>query len=120
MTIYILGILDIRSEFNSRTCVVISSQDTFMAIKRLKASTKSSNRGFTGKKVTMRKAENPEYDQFSKAMETILKANPEAVKAAMEAEKRDRAMEAERTGKRGRGRPSKHSSASSRASYETD
>jgi predicted ArsR family transcriptional regulator len=58
-----------------------------------------------------------EYKTFSNAMNTILKADPEAVKAAMEAEKRERALEAERTGKRGRGRPPK-SSASSRVPSE--
>ena len=59
----------------------------------------------------------PEYEKFNAAMNTILRADPKAVKAAMEAEKRERAMEAERTGKRGRGRPPKQSpSASSRAS----
>ena len=31
-----------------------------------------------------------EYDKFSSAMDMILKANPAAVKAAMEAEKRER------------------------------
>jgi hypothetical protein len=41
------------------------------------------------------------------------------VKAAMEADKREREMSAERTGKRGRGRPPKHS-VSSRAPSETD
>jgi predicted ArsR family transcriptional regulator len=56
-----------------------------------------------------------EYQTFSAAMGTILKADPNAVKAAMEAEKRERAMEAERTGKRGRGRPPKQSSSSGRA-----
>jgi predicted ArsR family transcriptional regulator len=61
-----------------------------------------------------------EYQSFSKAIGTILKADPEVVKAAMDAEKRERALEAERTGKRGRGRPPKQSSASSRASSETD
>jgi predicted ArsR family transcriptional regulator len=60
-----------------------------------------------------------EYQTFSKAIGTILKADPEAVKAAMEAEKRERAMEAERTGKRGRGRPPK-SSSSGHAPSETD
>jgi AT hook motif len=60
-----------------------------------------------------------EYQAFSRSMDTILKANPEAVKAAMDAEKRERAMEAERTGKRGRGRPPK-SSSSDRAPSETD
>ena len=60
-----------------------------------------------------------EYQTFSNAMGTILKADPAAVKAAMEAEKQERALEAERTGKRGRGRPPKHS-ASSRVSSETD
>jgi hypothetical protein len=63
--------------------------------------------------------ENPEYRAFSNTMSTILKADPKAVKAAMEAEKRERRMEAERTGKRGRGRPPK-SSASARAPSETD
>ena len=63
--------------------------------------------------------QNSEYDTFSKAMGTILRANPDDVKAAMETEKRERAMEAERTGKRGRGRPPKHP-ASSRASSEKD
>jgi predicted ArsR family transcriptional regulator len=60
-----------------------------------------------------------EYQSFTKAMGTILKADPEAVKAAMEAEKRERQLEAQRTGKRGRGRPPK-SSASSRVPSETD
>jgi hypothetical protein len=62
---------------------------------------------------------NPEYNSFSKAMDTILKANPDHVKAAMDAEKRERELEAQRTGKRGRGRPPK-SSASSRVPSETD
>jgi len=64
-----------------------------------------------------------EYKAFSTAMGTILKADPEAVKAAMDAEKNERAMEVERTGKRGRGRPPKHSrpaSASARAPSEKD
>jgi hypothetical protein len=61
---------------------------------------------------------NPEYEKFSKAMDTILKADPKAVKAAMEEEKRERELEQRRTGKRGRGRPPKQTppSASSRAS----
>ncbi len=61
---------------------------------------------------------NTEYDTFSSAMDTILKADPEAVKAAMDAEKREREEEQRRTGKRGRGRPPKQSppSAFSRAS----
>jgi hypothetical protein len=63
---------------------------------------------------------NPEYDTFSKAMDTVLRADPQAVKAAMDAEKRGRATEAERTGKRGRGRPPKHPSSSGRAPSETD
>lgn len=61
-----------------------------------------------------------EFETFSDAMNTILRADPKAVKAAMEAEKHERALETERTGKRGRGRPPKHPSASSRASSETD
>jgi len=60
-----------------------------------------------------------EYKQFSTAMGTILKADPDAVKAAMEAEKKERKMAAERTGKRGRGRPPK-TSASSLAPSGTD
>ena len=63
---------------------------------------------------------NPEYKTFTEAMDKILRANPGDVKAAMEAEKQERTMEQERTGKRGRGRPPKHVSASSRASSEKD
>jgi hypothetical protein len=33
---------------------------------------------------------NPEYEKFSAAMDTILKADPKAVKAAMEADKQNR------------------------------
>ena len=62
----------------------------------------------------------PEYERFSEAMTTVLRASPDKVKAAMEAEKQERAIEQERTGKRGRGRPPKHSSASSRASSRKD
>jgi len=51
---------------------------------------------------------NPEYENFSNSMDTILKADPRVVKAAMEAEKRNRAEEAKATGKRGRGRPPKN------------
>lgn len=36
---------------------------------------------------------NDEYDKFSTAMDTILKADPAKVKAEMEAEKRERAKE---------------------------
>jgi len=64
-----------------------------------------------------------EYQTFTKAMGTILKADPKAVKAAMDADKRERALEAERTGKRGRGRPPKHprpASASAHVPSETD
>jgi hypothetical protein len=57
---------------------------------------------------------NPEYENFSRAMNTILRADPKAVKAAMEADKQERKLEADRTGKRGRGRPPKNV-ASSRA-----
>lgn len=63
-------------------------------------------------------AKNPEYDTFSSAMDTILKANPEVVKSAMEADKRERAAEQAQTGKRGRGRPPKQ--ASSPSSSERD
>jgi len=62
---------------------------------------------------------NPEYERFSRTMDTVLRASPEEVKAAMEAEKRDRQLQQQITGKKGRGRPAK-SSASSRASSEKD
>jgi hypothetical protein len=52
-----------------------------------------------------------EYNTFSKAMNQILKVNPQDVKAAIEDEKRAREEEAKRTGKRGRGRPPKDKSA---------
>jgi hypothetical protein len=63
-----------------------------------------------------------EYENFSNAMNSVLRADPHDVKVAMEAEKREREQEAKRTGKRGRGRPPKshRSSASSRASSEKD
>ena len=35
---------------------------------------------------------NPEYEQFNSAMGTILRADPKAVKTAMEAEKRANAI----------------------------
>lgn len=60
---------------------------------------------------------NQEYNSFSNAMDTILRANPGKVKEAMDAEKRERELEAERTGKRGRGRPPKNA-ASVRAPSE--
>jgi len=63
---------------------------------------------------------NPEYNTFTDAMDKILRANPDDVKTAMEAEKQERAMEQQRAGKRGRGRPPKRPSASSRASSEKD
>jgi predicted ArsR family transcriptional regulator len=63
--------------------------------------------------------QNPEYSKFSDAMNTILRADPNAVKAAMEAEKRERKIEVERTGKRGRGRPPKNAP-SAHASSEKD
>lgn len=49
-----------------------------------------------------------EYVEFDKAMSAILRADPEKVKARMEADKKARATEAELSGKRGRGRPPKH------------
>jgi predicted ArsR family transcriptional regulator len=58
----------------------------------------------------MKKLDNNEFAKFEIAMGTILKANPVTVKAAMEADKRERALEVERTGRRGRGRPPKSSS----------
>jgi len=56
-----------------------------------------------------RKMTQSEFDTFSSAMDKILKASPEDVRAAMEAGKRERAEEAAASGKRGRGRPSKKS-----------
>lgn len=67
----------------------------------------------------MKHDRNHEYDIFSKAMDTVLRADPGAVKAAMDAEKRERELEAQRTGKRRRGRPPKHA-ASAPASSEKD
>jgi hypothetical protein len=61
-------------------------------------------RGRVGKS----KNKSNEYETFDRAMTTILKARPSDVKAAMEAEKRERAEEQRRTGKRGRGRPPEH------------
>jgi len=49
-----------------------------------------------------------EYETFSSTMDKVLKADPAIVKAAMEAEKRERAEEAKIQGKRGRGRPPKN------------
>lgn len=48
-----------------------------------------------------------EQARFDEAMERVLKADPKAVKAAMEAERKEREQEAKKTGKRGRGRPPK-------------
>jgi hypothetical protein len=45
-----------------------------------------------------------EYEKFSTAMDTILKANPKAVKAAMEAEARIHAEERAAKGERKRGK----------------
>ena len=39
---------------------------------------------------------NPEYNTFSKAMDTILRVNPDDVKAAIEAEKRERELQQRR------------------------
>ncbi len=61
-----------------------------------------------------------EFKTFSDAMSTILKAKPEVVRAAMEAEKQEREAEARQTGKRGRGRPPKSVSSSSPASSTRD
>ena len=58
------------------------------------------------------KLSNPEYHRFTNALDAILKADPNAVKDAMEAEKRNRELEVMRTGKRGRGRPPKPSASS--------
>lgn len=62
---------------------------------------------------------NTEFNNFDKAMQTILRADPKAVKAAMEAEKNERQIRAELTGKRGPGRPPKNAY-SARASSDKD
>jgi hypothetical protein len=51
-----------------------------------------------------------DYENFSKAMDTILKADPKAVKIAMESNKKERAKK----------RKAKKSSASARASRAKD
>ncbi len=44
----------------------------------------------------MESKENSDYDRFNSGMEKLLKANPLAVKAAMEQEKREREAERKR------------------------
>ncbi len=53
-----------------------------------------------------------EFTAFREGIGKILQANPSIVKAAMEVEKQERAVEAKQTGKRGRGRPPKTTSSS--------
>ena len=62
------------------------------------------------RELKLMKENNPEWTAFEVGMRTILKANPEVVKSAMEAERVDREEETKRTGKRSRGRPPKASS----------
>jgi predicted ArsR family transcriptional regulator len=63
----------------------------------------------------------PEFRTFTKAMDEILKADPQAIREAMDTEKREREEAQRRTGKRGRGRPAKHPRvSSSRASSGKD
>ncbi len=45
-----------------------------------------------------------DYENFNKAMDTILRADPKAVKAAMEAEQKANAKERKAKGERKRGR----------------
>jgi hypothetical protein len=47
-----------------------------------------------------------EFDQFDKAMDTILRADPKAVKEAMERAQREQAKERETKGEHKRGRKS--------------
>lgn len=61
-----------------------------------------------------------EYQSFNSAMKTILRADPTAVKEAMEREKQANAAEREAKGERKRGRKPKSISASARASDATD
>jgi hypothetical protein len=49
---------------------------------------------------------NLEFEQFNAAMHTILRADPKAVKEAMEAEKKANEQERQAKGERKRGRPS--------------
>jgi hypothetical protein len=49
---------------------------------------------------------NKELDKFNDAMDTILRADPKAVKEAMEREQREQAKEREAKGERKRGRKS--------------
>ena len=53
---------------------------------------------------------NPDYEKFDAAMSTILKADPKAVKAAMEQDKKDRA-EQRKTTKTIQGQPNKQGGA---------
>lgn len=59
---------------------------------------------------------NQERKAFDAAMEKILRADPKAVKEAMEREKHENAEMREAKGERKRGRKPKSTSASSRAS----
>lgn len=47
---------------------------------------------------------NPEFDNFNSAMQTILRADPKAVKEAMEKESQAQAAERKARGERKRGR----------------
>jgi hypothetical protein len=60
-----------------------------------------------------------EFEKFDETIKKILRSDPKAVKAAISADKQERKMEAERTGKRGRGRPPK-SAVSAPSSSEKD
>ncbi len=52
----------------------------------------------------MEKSHKSEFDQFNSAMDTILRADPKAVKEAMEIEQRENAKEREVRGEHKRGR----------------
>jgi hypothetical protein len=54
---------------------------------------------------------NPEYDNFSAAMDAILRADPKAVKEAMDAEQKANAKSREEKDERKRGRRAKPISA---------
>jgi hypothetical protein len=58
-----------------------------------------------------REEQTAEYERFNQTMNELLKVPPQLVIEAIEREKRERAEEAKRTGKRGRGRPPKSESA---------
>jgi hypothetical protein len=66
----------------------------------------------------MRQPMNREFEQFDAAIGTILRADPKAVKAAVDAEIKGHTAERKARGERKRGRKPKSTSASDRASND--